>query len=114
MAVTSSPDLELRGPASGFTAALQNGRVVLIGELDIASVESLRIVLDQALLESEEQIRIDAAQLSFIDSVAISELLRYQVAAAAQRRRLRIESASRPVTEVLNLLDLCPVLMPPE
>ncbi len=114
MAITSYRDLEFSGPATGFTAALQNGRVVLTGELDIASVESLRIVLDQALLESEEQIRIDAAQLSFIDSVAISELLRYQVAAAVQHRQLRIQRASRSVTEVLNLLDLCPVLMPPE
>ena len=66
MAITSSSDLELRGPATGFTAALQNGRVVLIGELDIASVESLRIVLDQALLESEN--RFASTPLNFLSS----------------------------------------------
>jgi anti-anti-sigma factor len=98
--------------AGRFTATLDGAsRVVLAGELDIASVESLRTVLDQVLLEPSELILIDAAQLSFIDSVAISELLRYQVAAAAQRRRIRLVRVSRVVADVLSLLDLDPVLM---
>lgn len=101
--------------AGGFTATLDGaGSVVLAGELDIASVESLRTALDQVLLEPSELILIDAAQLSFIDSVAISELLRYQVAAAAQCRRIRLVRVSRVVADVLSLLDLDPVLMASE
>jgi hypothetical protein len=89
MAIASlTPDLELRGAATAFTAALQNGRVALTGPLDIASVESLRIVLDQVLLESREQIRIDAARGSVIDVSANSQLLRCHMPAAAQHRRI--------------------------
>ena len=85
--------------------------MVLAGELDIASVESLRTVLDQVLLEPSE--RTSSTQLNFPSSIRsrISELLRYQVAAAAQRRRIRLVRVSRVVADVLSLLDLDPVLM---
>jgi anti-anti-sigma regulatory factor len=71
-------------------------------------------VLDQVLLEPSELMVIDAAQLSFIDSVAISELFRYQVAATSQPRRIQLVRAPRVVADVLSLLDLDAVFMASE
>jgi anti-anti-sigma factor len=87
-----------------------SARVALAGELDISALDALRVALDQALLESDETIQIDAAQLSFIDSAAISELLRYHLVAASQQRRLQLERVSRPVATVLDILDLTHIL----
>jgi anti-anti-sigma factor len=85
--------------------------VVLSGELDIACIGALRAALDQALLEGEGIILVDASQLTFIDSVALSELLRYQLAAVSRQRRICLEPVSGPVAEVLDLLDLSPILI---
>jgi anti-anti-sigma factor len=101
--------------AGGFTATVgPTGGVVLAGELDISGLNALRAALDQALLEPGAWLRIDAADLSFIDSAALSVLLRYQVAAAARHRWIRLEHVSHTVGAVLDLLDLRPVLMPPD
>lgn len=95
-----------------FRAVVHPGaRVILEGELDISALDALRAVLDQALLDPDEVIEIDAAELTFIDSAAISELLRYQVVAAARQRRLHLEHVPSPVTIVLDALDLRHVLM---
>ena len=95
-----------------FRATVHPGaRVTLTGELDIGALDALRAALDQALLEPDETIHINAVQLSFIDSTAITELLRYHLAAAVQHRKLYLEHVSRPVATVLDILDLGHILM---
>jgi anti-anti-sigma factor len=85
--------------------------VALTGELDIRALDALRGALDKAQLEADDTIPIDAAQMSFIDSTAISDLLRYHMVAAAQHRCLYFKSVSRPVATVLDFLDLEHILV---
>jgi anti-sigma B factor antagonist len=97
-----------------FTAAVDSdGRVVLAGELDRGGIDGLRAVLDQALFDQGD-ILVDVANLSFIDSSALTEMLRYQLLAASQERQLRLVRVSEPVAVVLDLLDLGHLLAPSE
>jgi anti-sigma B factor antagonist len=102
-------------PSAVFTAAVDvEGHVVLRGELDRSGIDGLRAVLDQALFEPGD-IVVDVEGLSFIDSSALTELLRYQLLAASQQRLLRLVRLSAPVAVVLDVLDLGPLLVtPPE
>ncbi len=98
---------------SPFHAAVTpDGTVELGGELDISRLEAIRAVLDQALA-GEARIMVDASAVTFIDSVAIGELLRYQVAATAQGRVLLLSPVSDRVAEVLTMMDLEHLLLPP-
>jgi anti-anti-sigma factor len=115
MSVTASPSTFRDSRLEPFSAALQpDGRVVLTGELDISGLEALRAALDQALCDPGDLLAIDAAQLSFIDSIAITELLRYGLKAAVRNRRLCLEPVSSAVGDVIDLLDLRHVLMEAE
>ena len=98
-------------PASFAATVSPDGRVQLAGELDIGSLPAFRAALDQALLDPGDVVRIDAMRLSFIDSSVVSELLRYQLAAAVQRRQIRFEEVSQSVALVIDLLDLRHILM---
>jgi anti-anti-sigma factor len=100
-------------PASFRAVVHVGGPLALVGELDISGLDALRVALDQALLEAHETIEIDATELSFIDSAAISELLRYQLVAATKHRCFVVR-ASRQVAAVLGLLDLDPILVSPD
>jgi anti-anti-sigma factor len=112
--------LELTAPDAGvnqrdatFTATVDSaGRVVLRGELDHCGIDGLRAVLDQALFEPGD-ILVDVESLSFIDSSALTELLRYQLLAASQQRLLRLVRLSAPVAIVLDVHDLGHLLAPP-
>ena len=88
-----------------------DGWVQLAGELDIGSLAALRAALDQALLDPGPVIHVDAGALEFIDSAALSELLRYQLAAAVQRRQILFEQVSPSVAWLFDLLDLRHILM---
>ena len=98
------------GEVEPFRAAFDaDGHVLLGGELDVGGLESLRSVLNQAF-SAPGNVLIDAAGLSFIDSRAIAELLRYQVYAATQRRELCLVRVSATLARVLDILDLRHVL----
>lgn len=97
-----------------FSARLElSGRAVLSGELDIAGLDALRAVLDQALLDAGDIVAIDTAALTFIDSAAIQELLHYELIAAARGKRLWLESANTAIARVLEILDLSQILLAP-
>ena len=97
-------------PDASFRAVVRDGGTVeLVGELDITGVAALREALDQALLEQAETLQVDATAVNFIDSAALSELLYYQLVAAAQQRRLVVDPSPQMAT-VLELLDLGPAL----
>jgi anti-anti-sigma factor len=98
-------------PGGWFTATVEPGsRVTVVGDLDINSLDALRSALDQAMLDPGRVLRIDASGLSFVDSTALGELLRYQLIAASQQRRLCIEPLSPAVAKVLDLFDLRHIL----
>ncbi len=100
-------DVEATTPVPAFSAAVRaDGAVELAGELSLAELGALRAALDEALAAEGDLLRVDAERLTFIDTTAISELLRYQLLAAAERRLLCVERPSPFVTMVLDLLDL--------
>lgn len=105
-----------RGEAvDGFSATVgPKGTVSLRGELDITGVEALRAALDQAMNEAGNVVIVDVAELSFIDSLAISELLRVQITAATQQRFLRLENIPDVIGSVLDILDLRETLTSPD
>ena len=113
MTVTSPCSAPWAEPAWFSASVGPDGRVVLTGELDVASIDALRASLEVALIEPGEVILINCARLSFIDSAAIAVLLRYQLRAAVRQRRVLLEETSPHVTEVLDLLDLRHLLMDP-
>jgi len=89
------------------------GHCVLEGELDLASVEALRAALEQAFLESSD-IEVDVAGVHFVSSPVLTELLRFQIRAAAEKRQMRLVHLSAPVEKILDLLDLRELLAEPE
>lgn len=118
---SSSPSSDSQGvrgfsaSVPGFSAAIgPDGHVYLSGELDITGLDPLRAVLDQAVLDSHDLLIVDVAGLSFIDSSAIAELLRYQIAAARRQRQLRLVGVPESIAQVLDILDLRPILMEPK
>jgi anti-anti-sigma factor len=96
----------------GFRAAVEpDGHVYLSGELDITALDAFREALHQALIDSTDLLLVDVGGLSFVDSRATCELLRYQIAAANRHRRLCLEAVPEQVANVFEILDLGHILM---
>jgi anti-sigma B factor antagonist len=87
--------------------------VTVAGEVDIATVESLRVVLSP--LASDETVHTvvcDLSQVTFLGGIAVSALLDARRALAERAARLRLVATSHAVLRplsVLNLLDVLPV-----
>lgn len=97
-----------------FTAIVgPDARVDLSGQLDIAGLDALRAALDQALQDPGELIAVNVEHLAFVDSLGLSELLRYQLCAAARGRHLQLQKVPDVVAHLLDALDLRHVLMAP-
>ena len=105
-------EVDRRQPSKFRAAADPSGRIALTGELDITQLDALRAILDEALQGSQALLPLDAGELSFIDSAAVSELLRYQLVLAARQRRLWLEPVSDSVETTLGLFDLQHILGP--
>jgi anti-anti-sigma factor len=91
-------------------AMAPEGQVILAGEADIACLDSLRAALDQAMLEAGTVITVDLADVSFIDTAAISEFLRYQLLASPRHQQFCLKNASGEVALALDVLDLRHIL----
>jgi anti-sigma B factor antagonist len=86
-------------------------RLLLTGELDIASVPVLEDRLS-ALGAGERSVRLDLSQLDFIDSSGLHALIRAMRAASANGWRLQIDRAvaeqARRLFEIVQLDRLIP------
>lgn len=99
------------GQAEGLTVAVgPNGHLALAGEMDIACLDTLRAAVGQALVDGAPAVTLDLARVSFIDTAAVSELLRSQLLAASGQQVIRIRNASVEVELVLEILDLRHIL----
>lgn len=99
-------------PGERFTATIDAcGGLVFAGELTGGALDTLHIALDLALLDPGDLISIDASRLTSIDPSAVSELLRYQLIAAARQRQFCLERATPAVVKTLDLLDVGPILL---
>jgi anti-sigma B factor antagonist len=88
-------------------------RLLLIGELDIATVPMLEAAFDAVYGdESAKMIVVDLTELSFMDSTGLHLLLRMQ-AACQDDDRLRVVNGSRAVVrlfDVAGVRDRLPII----
>jgi anti-anti-sigma factor len=83
------------------------------GELDLASVDVVRAVLDAAVATGGGDVDVDMATTRFCDSVGLCALLSAHDRLGRDGRRLRIVRASQPVIRLLELTGVRALLGPP-
>ena len=80
--------------------------VAVTGEVDAHNCAELGEAIVAALPESEPRVVIDASELGFIDSSAISELLRVRQVVDDAGGSLSIQNAGTSVKRVLEITGL--------
>jgi anti-anti-sigma factor len=100
-----------------FSATVRrvDGRAIveIVGELDLTSIEPLRAKLREALVEGVDTIEVDAAGVTFIDSVNLALLLAFQVNAPKEGRVFRVVAASEEFVRIVSVAGLGEALLPP-
>ncbi len=79
--------------------------VALSGEIDAGSAPDLSSRLD-GLLAADNDIRVDLADVTFIDSSGLRVLIELQRRASAAERRLLLRAPSKSVTRLLEVTGL--------
>ena len=83
-------------------------RLAVAGELDLAVIDVLHVRL-VALKQHGHRVRLDLAELEFIDSTGLRELLLAVAHAGGDGRDLEIEPhVSEPVGRVIDLAGVAP------
>lgn len=97
---------ELEGrPTAGLSFSRLETEGILAhfaGELDVASVESIRDDLDALLASAEEPLEVDLSRLTFMDSSGIAVLVRL----SNHFSEMRVSNASSIVTRAIEVLGL--------
>jgi|RhiMethySRZTD1v2_1073278.scaffolds.fasta_scaffold01640_26 anti-sigma B factor antagonist len=83
----------------------------LSGELDMASAPRVRQAVDDAVGRGRNQVLIDAADVTFIDSSALMVLLTARSELVDGGGTLRLSAASPPVIRILEIAMLSDVLI---
>lgn len=79
-------------------------RIVLAGELDFSTQESLGEAIDQALgIDTAREIQVDMTDVTFIDSSVIRTLLRLQETARTKAKSLSIWNCNTQIRETLGI-----------
>ena len=81
-------------------------RVVVSGELDTATSPDLMNALEALERTEAQRVVLDLSEVTFIDSSAISTLVRAKAALEARGAMLVIAPASRQVEMVLRMCEL--------
>ncbi|UTI66109.1 STAS domain-containing protein [Paraconexibacter antarcticus] len=103
-------DLQLEPGADGREAPT----IVVRGELDLGGAERMRAAADAALAATAAgPIGLDLADLTFIDSVGLWELLRLHRRAGEQGREVHVVACSTLVRRMIILAGLETVLRLP-
>jgi anti-anti-sigma factor len=87
--------------------------VTLHGDLDIATVDALREVLDSAVAASSPRIEVGLNDVSFVDVVSLSVILAAADATREAGRQLTVTGASNSVRRLCALLNANDVLAAP-
>jgi anti-sigma B factor antagonist len=92
----------------GITSEVGPGvaTVVVRGEVDLENVTDLRSTLDEVVATTNGDIVIDLAEVSYLDSSGLHELLSARDHLAALDRRFIVR---RPSPIVLRLFEICDV-----
>src|SRR3954451_14236680 len=80
--------------------------LALAGELDVATVESVRGALDELRADGWNSIVLDVRKLSFIDSTGLSLLLEADRAARREGTAFAIVDGSPAVARLLEVVGL--------
>ena len=77
--------------------------VVPVGEIDLASVDTLAAQLAAAIDDGAPRIEVDLSGVTFLDSVGIHALLKGRRLADASTKGYAVSGAEGMVREILNL-----------
>jgi len=80
--------------------------VSLAGRFDAHETTGFRIVVDALIGSSDANLRLDLANVIFVDSSALAELLRTQKSARARGGDIILVNVSDPVRIILELTEL--------
>ena len=86
--------------------AARAARVVVEGEVDLATVDDLVRAADEALRDAPQRLELDLAGVSFIDSVGIGALVTIRNTTRADGIVLVLGNVSRPVRRLLQIANL--------
>jgi anti-sigma B factor antagonist len=105
----SPVNLTVRVISTGDRAA----RVLVVGELDLASSEKLDRALTQALTDADEVV-LDLSEVSFIDSTGLSTILSGVSTSQLNGGKLTISSSlppqARKLFELVGMQDALPIV----
>ena len=87
-------------------------RVILHGELDIATVQDLRALLSAAAESDSPKVIVDLTDVPFTDVVSLSTILATADALAERGATLRVSGARAAIRRVCALLNADDVLEP--
>jgi anti-anti-sigma factor len=87
--------------------------VTLHGDLDMAVVDALRDVLDEALASPAERILVALADVAFMDVVSLSVILAAADTARESARQLTVSGPSTSVRRLCALLNADDILEAP-
>jgi anti-sigma B factor antagonist len=91
--------------------AQQGARVVVSGEVDVSNAEDLRVQIDAALADDAvEQVEVDMAEVSYIDSTGIGVLVGAAHRAQEAGRGFKVLNPQANVLRILGLLGVDEVL----
>ena len=100
---SAGPQLEVQTGADGAGQPV----IRVAGDLDIASVETLRGAVEAAMSKGPERLTFDVSALRFMDSAGIAVLL----GAAREVASVRLHSPTPAVRRVVELTGLNDVLV---
>ena len=115
---TEQPSVDAHGirPPDAYGIAVREpvaGAAVLAlaGEFDLAAAEALRAQLDLARATAERGVVLDLAEVTFVDSAGLRELLRAHGALASERKGLVLTGLQAPVIRLLELTGATDMLV---
>ena len=100
-------------PDEIVTSVDHDGRIVTIalhGEVDVLTVDQVRVALIEALAAQPHEIVVDLADLTFIDSTGLGALIFGFQRARDSGVRFRLARPSRSVRQILVLSGLLEVV----
>jgi anti-anti-sigma factor len=80
-------------------------RVALSGELDIAAAERLHATFERAIASDAPEVRVDLADLRFIDAAGIGELIRAHAELGRANRRMIIARVPTTLRRTMRLAE---------
>jgi anti-sigma B factor antagonist len=84
--------------------------VALSGEIDVLTVDQVRVALEEALAGRPQEIVVDLTDLTFIDSTGLGALIFGFQRARDARIRFRLARPNRTVHQILLLSGLLEVV----